>query len=92
MYQGTLTDRDKGETIKFRDKSIFEVMTHFSMLIEDCDLEKVQIKIVKKPKLKGKYILNEGESSCCGASVYENTDICTACKEHCETIAYEDEE
>ena len=52
MYQGTLTDRDKGETIKFRDKSIFEVMTHFSMLIEDCDLEKVQIKIVRKPKLK----------------------------------------
>jgi hypothetical protein len=52
MYQGTLTDRGKGETIKFRDKSIFEVMTHFSMLIEDCDLEKVQIKIVKKPKLK----------------------------------------
>jgi len=48
MYQGTLTDRDKGETVKFRDKSIFEVMTHFSMLIEDCDLEKIQIKIVKK--------------------------------------------
>ena len=58
MYQGTLTDsnsrRDNGQplSIKFRDKSIFEVMTHFSMLIEDCDLEKVQIKIVKKSKLK----------------------------------------
>jgi len=48
MYQGTLTDRDKGGTVKFRDKSIFEVMTHFSMLIEDCDLEKIQIKIVRK--------------------------------------------
>jgi hypothetical protein len=52
MYQGVLTDKDKGETIRFRNKSIFEVMTHFSMLIEECDLEKVQIKIVKKPKLK----------------------------------------
>tara|TARA_R110000824_G_scaffold361127_4_gene548908 strand:+ start:3131 stop:3295 length:165 start_codon:yes stop_codon:yes gene_type:complete len=52
MYQGTLTDRSKGETVKFRDKSIFEVMTHFSMLIEDCDLEKIQIKIIKKSKLK----------------------------------------
>jgi len=52
MYQGVLTDKDKGETIRFRNKSIFEVMIHFSMLIEDCDLEKVQIKIVKKPKLK----------------------------------------
>ena len=39
-----------------------------------------------------KYILNEGESSCCGASVYENTDICSACKEHCEIENYEDEE
>lgn len=48
MYQGTLTDRDKGGTVKFRDESIFEVMTHFSMLIEDCDLEKIQIKIVRK--------------------------------------------
>jgi len=52
MYQGTLTDKDKGETIKFRDKSIFEVMTHFSMLIEDCDLKKIQIKIVNKSKPK----------------------------------------
>ena len=52
MYQGTLTDKDKGETIKFRDKSIFEVMTHFSMLIEDCDLKKIQIKIVDKSKPK----------------------------------------
>jgi hypothetical protein len=58
MYQGTLTDmnsrRDNGQplSVKFRDKSIFEVMTHFSMLIEDCDLEKIQIKIIKKSKLK----------------------------------------
>ena len=40
MYQGTLTDRNKKETVIFRDKSVFEVLTHFSMLIEDCDLEK----------------------------------------------------
>jgi len=52
MYQGTLTDRNKKETIIFRDKSVFEVLTHFSMLIEDCDLEKVRIKIVKKSKPK----------------------------------------
>ena len=53
MYKGTLTDmaskRENGQpsSIKFRDKSVFEVMTHFSMLIEDCDLEKIQIKIRK---------------------------------------------
>jgi len=38
-----------------------------------------------------KYILNEGESHCCGAIVYENTDICSACKEHCEIIEYMDD-
>ena len=58
MYQGTLTDmnsrRDNGQpvSVKFRDECILEVMTHFSMLIKDCNLEKIQIKIVKKPKLK----------------------------------------
>tara|TARA_R110002020_G_scaffold2400_5_gene11115 strand:+ start:3247 stop:3411 length:165 start_codon:yes stop_codon:yes gene_type:complete len=48
MYQGVLTDRNKGETIRFRNKSILEVMTQFSMIIEDCNLEKVKIKIIKK--------------------------------------------
>ena len=54
MYLGTLTDtkarRVNGQplSVKFRDKSIFEVMTHFSMLIEDCDLENIKIKIIKK--------------------------------------------
>ena len=54
MYQGTLTDTEtkkvngQPNSIKFRNKSIFEVMTHFSMIIEDCGLEKVQIKITKK--------------------------------------------
>tara|TARA_R110002073_G_scaffold199542_2_gene358654 strand:- start:8563 stop:8772 length:210 start_codon:yes stop_codon:yes gene_type:complete len=38
-----------------------------------------------------KYILNEGESTCCGASVYENTDICSACKEHCEVVNLEEQ-
>ena len=52
MYQGVLTDKDKGETIRFRNKSIYEIMTHFSMLIEDCGLEKIQIKIIKKSKPK----------------------------------------
>ncbi len=48
MYQGVLTDRNKGKTIRFRNKCILEVMTQFSMIIEDCNLEKVQIKIIKK--------------------------------------------
>ena len=47
MYRGVLTDKDKGETIRFKDKSIHKVMAHFSMLIEDCGLEKIQIKIIK---------------------------------------------
>ena len=58
MYQGTLTDmnsrKDNGQplSIKFRDKSVLEVLTHFSMLIEDCALDEVKIKIIRKPKLK----------------------------------------
>jgi len=58
MYQGTLTDKnsrkDNGQplSVKFKNECILEVMTHFSMLIEDCNLEKIQIKISKKPKLK----------------------------------------
>ena len=52
MYKGTLTDvnsrRDNGQplSIKFRNNSIFEVLTHFSMLIEDCDLREIKIKII----------------------------------------------
>lgn len=30
-------------------------------------------------------------SNCCGAPVYEETDICTECGEHCEVIE-EDED
>ena len=26
---------------------------------------------------------DEPVSNCCGAPIYENTDICTECKEHC---------
>jgi hypothetical protein len=54
MYLGTLTDtevkRENGQptSIKFRDKSVFEIMTHFSMMIEDCDLKEVKIRIKKK--------------------------------------------
>ena len=53
MYQGTLTDknsrRDNGQpfSVKFRDESVFEVMTHLSMLIEDCNLTEVSIRIKK---------------------------------------------
>ena len=25
-------------------------------------------------------------SNCCGATVYENTDICSDCKEHCQVF------
>ena len=32
-------------------------------------------------------------SNCCGASLYEETDVCSDCKEHCEPIEdYEYEE
>ena len=54
MYQGTLTDmnakKENGQpsSIKFRDESVFEVMTHFSMMIEDCDLKEVRIRIKLK--------------------------------------------
>ena len=60
MYQGTLTDknsrRDNGQplSVKFKNECILEVMTHFSMLIEDCNLKKIQIKIIKKSKPKEK--------------------------------------
>ena len=30
--------------------------------------------------LELKFIL----SDCCGARIYEDTDICSACKEHCD--------
>jgi len=36
------------------------------------------------------FILYEGESNCCTAPVYENTDICSKCKEHCEVINQEE--
>jgi hypothetical protein len=29
-------------------------------------------------------------SNCCGSEVYENTDICSSCKEHCEVIDEEE--
>lgn len=30
-------------------------------------------------------------SNCCSAAIYENTDICSKCKEHCEAIYLDDE-
>ena len=58
MYHGTLTDmnsrRDNGQpnSIKFRHKSTLVILTYFSSYIEDCNLEKIKIKIIKKPELK----------------------------------------
>jgi len=42
--------RDNGQplSVKFRNECILEVMTHFSMLIEDCNLNEVKIKVIKK--------------------------------------------
>lgn len=54
MYKGTLTDvnskKGNGQpsSVKFRDKSVFEVLTHFSMMIEDCNLKEIKIKITKE--------------------------------------------
>jgi hypothetical protein len=48
MYRGTLTDKKNHHTVKFSHKSIYEIMTQFSMMIEDTKLEQIQIKIVKK--------------------------------------------
>ena len=30
-------------------------------------------------------------SDCCGARIYENTDICSDCKEHCDSQDQEEE-
>tara|TARA_R110002096_G_C14302785_1_gene698650 strand:+ start:187 stop:351 length:165 start_codon:yes stop_codon:yes gene_type:complete len=51
------TKKENGQpsSIKFRDESIFEVLTHFSMMIEDCDLKEVGIRIKRiKRKEDGK--------------------------------------
>ena len=56
MYKGTLTDindkRCNGQplSVKFSNESVFEVLTHFSMLIEDCDLKEVKIKLLKQER------------------------------------------
>jgi len=40
------------------------------------------------------YIIGEyaGESHCCGAAVYGETKICSACKEHCEVVSFDEED
>ena len=48
LYEGTLTDKINNQTIKFSHKNVYEVLTHFSMIIEDCKLDKTQIKIIKR--------------------------------------------
>lgn len=32
------------------------------------------------------------DSNCCGAYIYDDTDICSACKEHCEEMEDEEED
>jgi len=38
------------------------------------------------------YILNDGVSECCNASVLENTERCSDCGENCVVIIETDEE
>jgi hypothetical protein len=52
MYKSTLTDRANGQSITYRNESIYEVMTQLSMIIEDTNLKKIQIKIIKDEKEK----------------------------------------
>ena len=35
---------------------------------------------------------HEVVSNCCGAEVYEETDICCKCQEHCEALSIDDYE
>jgi len=32
--------------------------------------------------------MKEAVSNCCGATILENTDVCSDCKEHCSEIAF----
>lgn len=44
------------------------------------------VKMVKQHELMLKKYLDdfdENLSECCGAKIYEDTDICSNCKEHC---------
>tara|TARA_R100000655_G_scaffold106962_1_gene156761 strand:- start:1217 stop:1414 length:198 start_codon:yes stop_codon:yes gene_type:complete len=52
MYNSTLTDRENGQSITYRNESIYEVMMQLSMIIEDTNLKKIQIKIIKDEKEK----------------------------------------
>ena len=36
--------------------------------------------------------LSEEVSNCCGEPVYEDTDICSSCKDHCKVVTREDYE
>ena len=38
-----------------------------------------------------KYMDEVKVSNCCGASIIENTDLCSDCKEHCEVVEEKDE-
>lgn len=40
--------------------------------------------------LRTVYLQDEEVSNCCGERIYENTDICSVCHEHCEPVT-EDE-
>ena len=32
------------------------------------------------------------ESNCCTALIYEDTDICSRCKEHCDIAEYDEDD
>ena len=51
MYEGILKDRETGQTVNYRSESKTKVLDHFKYLIESCNLDKIQIKIIlKAPK------------------------------------------
>ena len=51
MWEGVLKCRDSGQTINYRSESREKVLDRFKTLIESCNLQKIQIKILlKEPK------------------------------------------
>tara|TARA_R110002153_G_scaffold271570_1_gene439150 strand:- start:100 stop:273 length:174 start_codon:yes stop_codon:yes gene_type:complete len=54
MYKAVLTDRDHPletgtpNSVEYSHKSLSEVFKHLTMLIEDCNLTDVVVKITKK--------------------------------------------
>ena len=34
--------------------------------------------------------MTRGYSNCCGGTVWENTDLCNTCGEHCDVVTLDD--